>query len=140
LRPIPSQRVVVILDPDYGERLREVRPGVAVWIVMSPANEPVVRALRAITDSPEHLTGITGMKIDHDATPEEVLLDELNTIDLHHGPYSSSKPYTALEAIGATLTIDLREALRALGFIEFTENAIGFVARRSEEEAWRPRE
>jgi len=50
----PSE-VLVILDPVFGERLREFWPGRAVWIVMSPTNEPVMKALSAPHAGSSHL-------------------------------------------------------------------------------------
>ena len=80
------------------------------------------------------LTGITAFNFDPDALPENSFLNYLGTIDLHHGPYSSETPYTALEVIGARLAIDVREGLGELGFDEFVEHPDGFSARRSTEE------
>ena len=71
------------------------------------------------------MTGITAFNFDPDALPENSFLKFLGTIDLHHGPYSSETPYTALEVRGARLTIDVREALGELGFDEFVEHRMG---------------
>jgi len=64
---------------------------------------------------------------------------ELTTIDLHHGPCSSTTPYTALAVIGARLTDPVRAALSELGFSIFLPRPDGFAATRSEEEARRIR-
>ena len=48
--------------------------------------------------------------------PEEVLLGNLDTIDLHHGSYSADAPYTVLMVVGASLTERLKTALTDLGF------------------------
>jgi hypothetical protein len=127
-----AERVVVIVDPGYGDQLRDIWPGVAAWIVMSPANEPVVRSLWAAVPDADQLTGITGFRYDGNATSEACLLTELGTVDLHHGPYSSENPYTTLEAIGTPLTTKIRDALSELGFTNFAENAVGFVASRTQ--------
>jgi len=128
--------VLVVLERNFGERLRQIwQPGRPAWIVMSPFNEPAVRSLWASHPGTNHLTGITSFQFDPDATPEDSFVNCLDTIDLHHGPYSGKTSYTELEVIGAQLTRDVREALHELGFAEFSERADGFVARRSEEEA-----
>jgi hypothetical protein len=132
--------VLVVLDPGYGERLRQMWPGRPVWIAMSPNNEPTVRSLWASHPDGDHLSGITGFRFDADALPENSLLDNLDMIDLHHGLHSSKNPYTVLEVIGARLTIDVREALRKLGFEKFLEHAGGFTAQRSPEEAVKVRD
>jgi hypothetical protein len=127
--------VLVILNPNYGERLRQVWPGRPVWIAMSSINELTVRSLWASHPDGDQLSGITGFRFDAGAPPENRLLDNLSMIDLHHGLYSSKDPYTVLEVSGARLTIDVREALCKLGFEKFLENTDGFTARRSTEEA-----
>jgi hypothetical protein len=132
--------VLVILDPNYGERLRQMWPGRPIWIAMSPINEPTVRSLRASHPDGDQLSGITGFRLDADGPPENSLLDNLNMIDLHHGPYSNKDPYTVLEVIGARLTINVREALSKLGFEKFLENPDGFSARRSTKEAVKARD
>jgi hypothetical protein len=132
--------VLVVLDPGYGERLRQMWPGRPVWIAMSPNNEPTVRSLWASHPDGDHLSGITGFRFDADALPENSLLDNLDMIDLHHGLHSSKTPYTVLEVIGARLTVDVRKALRKLGFEKFLEHAGGFTAQRSTEEAVKMRD
>ena len=132
--------VLVVLDPNYGERLRQMWPGRAVWIAMSPINEPTVRSLWASHPDADPLSGITGFRFDTNALPENSLLDNLYEIDLHHGQYSSKDPYTVLEVSGAELTIDVRKALCKLGFETFLDHTGGFTARRSTEEAVKARD
>jgi hypothetical protein len=52
-----ANEVLVVLDPNFGERLRHASGRQPVWIVMSPANEPVIRSIWAATTSISHLTG-----------------------------------------------------------------------------------
>jgi len=124
-------RVLVILDPSYGERLKKVWPGQAVWITMSWANEPVVRSLWANHPKQDHLSGITGMRFDPSVTPEQQFLAQLSAIDLHHGPYSTSAPYSELEVVGVQPTAAIREAIAQLEFTKLEERCDGFVARRT---------
>ncbi|HEY4031564.1 MAG TPA: hypothetical protein VGM25_14550 [Caulobacteraceae bacterium] len=129
--------ILVILDPDYGPRLREVPPGRPIWIAMSPANEPVVRSLWQTRTDVGSVTGITGFRFDAGVAAEENFLANLDTIDLHHGPYSTPVPYTELEVIGAPLNSTVRAVLSQIGFTQFITGEDGFVARRSKEEAMR---
>jgi hypothetical protein len=132
-------RLLVILDPDYGDRLREVSPGQPVWITMSPVNTPVIRSLWATHPDSNHLTGITGFGFDTSVPADECFLAELDTIDLHHGPYSTVAPYTQLEVIGVPLATSIRTALSRIGFAQFSEGQNGFIATRTHEEASRLR-
>ena len=136
----PAQRLLVILDAEFGDRLRQAWHGQSVWIVMSPINEPVIRSLWATHSKQDHLTGITGLQFDNNVATEDRFVAELGTIDLHHGPYSTKSPYTILDVIGARLRGDIREALSEFGFTDFAENAEGFSAERSLAEAKRLRE
>lgn len=129
------RRVLVVLDRDYGEQLRAVRPGVPVWIELSPINEPVVQALWNERPEHNHLTGITGLPFQPDLRAEDRLVSELDTIDLHHGAYSTGAPYTELEVIGCALSNRIRSALEDLGFDEFNEQDHSFLARRTPEKA-----
>jgi hypothetical protein len=130
-----GREVLVVLDPNFGERLRDEWHGQGVWITMSPVNAVTVRSLWATAPSQNHLTGITGFTHEKDATAEDRLLAHLSDIDLHHGPYSTKSPYTALAVIGTPLSDNIRTALSQLGFLEFKERRDGFVANRSKEEA-----
>ena len=126
-----NSRLFVIVDPEYGRRLLEIEPGWPVWITMSPTNKPVVYSLWQTCPEPDHLTGTTGFQFDPDIGPDERFLAQLRTIDVHHGAYSSSNPYTELEVIGTPLTVAIREALSQLGFSKFTEGQDCFVATHS---------
>ena len=132
-----SSTVLVIMDPQYGEKLRDVWPGRPVWIVQSPVNMPVVRALWARARETDPQTCITGMTCDPEEDPERSLMDWLGVVDCHHDIASTPAPYTCLTVAGATLTKNVQAALEVLGFAEFVGTADGFVARRSEEEAQR---
>lgn len=136
LHQVPRNEVLVVLDPDFGDRLRSAWRGQPIWITMSPANAPVVRALWASVPKP---TGITGFKHQADVPAEDRLIAELSTIDLHHGPYSSETPYTVLRVVGVCLSDRVRIALSEFGFSRFQERSDGFVANRSDEEARRIR-
>src|SRR6516225_5656781 len=97
----PIQRLLVVLDADFGDRLRQSWHGQPVWIVMSPVNEPVIRSLWATYSGQDHLTGVTGFRFDSNIAAEDSFIADLGTIDLHHGPYSTSSPYTILDVIAA---------------------------------------
>jgi hypothetical protein len=135
----PSE-VVVVLDPNFGERLRELWKRQPIWIAMSPANAPVVQALRAAAPNTDYRSGITGFPHSDSRAAAERFLDMLSDIELHHGPYSTSTPYTRLKVIGAHLTPAIRAALCDLGFLRLRQDPNGFTATRTEDEAKRRRE
>ena len=59
-----------------------------------------------------------------------MLINELDTIDLHHGTYSANPPYTVLDVIGTAVTARLKAKLGEFGFDDFQETREGFRAVR----------
>lgn len=111
-----------------------------MWIVTSPVNEPVIRSLWKLRPEATEQMLITSFRFDPSGSAAECFLNELGTIDLHHGAYSSSTPYTELEVIGVPLAALIRVALSQIGFTEFSEGRNGFIAKRSDDEARRLRD
>ena len=109
-------KVRVVVDPSFGERLAQFPPGEPVWIVDSPINTPVARRLRDERVGENSLTGITTFKPGSDASPEDELVAELDTIELHHGEYSADPPYSILEIFGCSASDRVRIALADFGF------------------------
>jgi len=122
--------VYVVVDPNFGERLASLPIGIPVWIVDAPSNKPVAQRLWRERAEVNHLTGITTYNFLQDASPEETLLEELDTIDLHHGPYSADPPFTRIEVFGTPFSETIRLALADYGFNQFSSTTDGFVATR----------
>jgi len=125
-------KVCVVVDRSFGERLAELPRGVPVWIVDTPSNKAVAQRLWKERPNESHLTGITTFNDMESSSPEELLIAELDSIDLHHGAYSADPPYALLEVIGTRLTDGAKHALAAYGFNEFQEDPSGFTAIRRE--------
>jgi hypothetical protein len=123
-------KVVVVVDPVFGNRLSDITRGVPVWIVDTPVNRAAAERMWAQRPGESHLTGITIFKAPADSG-EEALLAEIDTIDLHHRAYSASPPYSILEVIGASLTDRIKNKLRKYGFEEFHSSSRGFIAVRA---------
>jgi hypothetical protein len=122
--------VTVIVDPNYGERLADLPLGRPVWIVDTPMNRLVTERLWAESADSSHLTGMTIFTWNAAAGREATLIDELDTVDLHHGVHSADPPYTVLEVVGTPLTQKIKDALSEFGFDEFDATAEGFRAVR----------
>jgi hypothetical protein len=125
-----SCKVYVVVDPAFREQLRDLPPNVPVWVVDTPENASIVRGLWKERHSPNHLTGITTFCVEPEDSPEDNLIDELDTIDLHHGLHSSNPPYSKIEVIGVTLSERIKSALAQYGFQEFRATPHGFEASR----------
>jgi hypothetical protein len=122
--------VTVILLPDAGVVLRDRAAPGHVWVVATPANVAQAEAIRA-SSAPSDSHSLTTFTASPEAQPSETCEGFLDTIDLHHGPFSQDPSYTGLEVLGATLTSSLRAALEGLGFPSITTSEGGFVAVRN---------
>ena len=125
-------KVNIVVDREFGEKLTALPLGVPVWIVDTPVNRSVVQ--RRWIERPQngHLTGLTLFGGGDDGSPEELLLGELETIDLHHGAYSHVPPYSVLEVFGSPLSAAVEAALSKYGFDQFELTTSSFRATRPE--------
>ena len=122
--------VSVVLDRSFGSRLSDLLAKGPVWIVDSPVNRAVAENLWAQFPTRSHLEGVTTFKAAEPDSPEDMLIGNLGTIDLHHGFYSADPPYTVLEIVGTHLTARIEAALSDLGFDSFVATIDGFRAVR----------
>jgi hypothetical protein len=125
-----AYRVSVVVDREYGERLSELARTGPVWIVDTPNNRAAAQKIWAVDNSRSHLDGVTTFKTGNDCSCEDTLINELDTIDLHHGTYSANPPYTVLDVVGAVMSERLKTELAKFGFDEFEATAEGFCAVR----------
>jgi hypothetical protein len=128
-----GQLVFVVLDPAYGGKLAELARAGPVWIVDTPPNRSAAESYWGANPDRTHLDGITTFKFPANSSPEEILDNELDVIDLHHGVYSASPPYAVIEVIGARLSETVRSKLSEFGFGKFEMTSGGFRAARSAE-------
>jgi hypothetical protein len=122
--------VSVVLDRSYGSRMRGLIKAGPVWVVDSPANREFTQQLWAESPTLGHLDGVTLFKASENRPPEQMLIDWMDTIDLHHGVYSADPPYTAIRVVGSMLTPEGRQVLGTFGFASFTVTDEGFHAVR----------
>jgi hypothetical protein len=123
-------RVFVVVDREDGQRLAELAETRPVWIVDTPANGTVVHQIWTAHPKRSHLVGVTTFKVAEGTSPEDMLINELNTIDLHCGRYSANPPHTVLDVIGTSISARLKAELKEFGFDDFRETQQGFRAMR----------
>jgi hypothetical protein len=126
---VSPYRVRVIVDPNFGERLAALAPDESVWIIQSPVNTPVAERIWKEQPNNNHLTGITTF-VAQGGTAEDEFLRILDTVDEHHGPYSSEPPYSLLEVTGCAPSQRVIEVLSDLGFTVSTSTSEGFNASK----------
>lgn len=129
--PGEGPTVTVVLDRDFGKRPDAPSIPAPAWIVESECNTRL--ALRVWQERPgsSHLDGLTTFRAGEGDAPEQMFLAQIDSIDLHHGHYSSDPPYAEIVSIGAVLTPSIRAALNDISFDDHIPTAEGFTARRS---------
>jgi hypothetical protein len=123
-------RVRVVVDPTFGERLADLPAREPIWVIDTASNTPVVHRLWKERPDGNHLTGITTFRPGSELVPEDELIAQLDTIDLHHGHYSATPPYSMLEVIGCSPSDRIHAALAEFGFRIDSTTAEGFIAIR----------
>src|SRR5882672_4750261 len=109
-----SSKVHLIVAPEYGERLTGLPPGEPAWVADTPLNKSVIQRMWS-----QKWEGITSFQVAPTATPEDWLLSILDQVELHHGEYSQSPPYSVLHVVGTGLSGRLRTELEGCGFKQF---------------------
>jgi hypothetical protein len=122
--------VSVVVDREYGSRLRGLLEAGPVWVVDSPVNRDSAENLWTEFRSLNHLEGVTIFKAENDISPAQMLIDEMPTIDLHHRDYSADPPYTVIRVVGCEPNPEVRETLEEFGFDSFNRTPEGFEAMR----------
>ena len=121
-------RVHVIVDPAFGDRLREIPEGEPVWIVDTPPNRLAYEAVGRERNPESYLVGLSSFKVDPTGQPEDWLISELEAIDLHHGEMSHDPPWSGINVIGAHWTERVEAELCKFGFANHEDTTEGFTA------------
>jgi hypothetical protein len=123
-------RVHVVVDPLYGEKLRDLPADEPMWVVDTETNRPVIERLRKERCASSNLEGITSFKCGPQVSLEICFTDELPAVDLHHGEFSHNPPYSILNVIGVGLSDKIRTALEEYGFTGYEPAVEGFLTWR----------
>jgi hypothetical protein len=135
---IEPYRVFVILDREYGDGIFHLPKKSPIWIIDTPKNRTAAQIAWSRDASGDHLEGVTTFKAGDDLSPENALIQELGTIDLHHGVYSANPPYTVLDVIGTGVSDRVKERLAEFGFDQLEQTPEGFRAIRPLPKDWSP--
>jgi len=123
--------VAIVVERDFGDELTSLAQRLPVWVWSTPENQRHIERARSVKSVGSPLErGITSFKALDSASPEEVLLGVIRTVDLHHGEYSHSPFWDTLEVYGASPSPPVREALAAYGVDTFSVTARGFLCSR----------
>ena len=120
-------KVILVLDRNYGEELSHRAAESHVWLIDSVANRGAASDYRALHGGSKDVTTFTAAD---DDSPSETCLKVLDQIDLHHGEYSSNPPYSVLEVVGTGFSGPVKVAVEKLGFSRVEPTVNGFKASR----------
>lgn len=110
-----NDTVALVLDPEFGDRIRRIRETArAVWAVSSAVNR--------------RFEALATMLVVRGATAEEWFLNHLDTVDQHHNAYSEEPPYSVLDVYGCQLTSEVERHLPLFDFKKFESRPYGFRA------------
>jgi hypothetical protein len=123
---VSETTVTVVLDGEFGERIREFDPA-SLWFVDSATNLDALQLVRR--SDPEFRP--TTFRDSPGRSREEVLRGVLSTVELHHGRYSQDPPYDHLVVYGARPNHEVRATLEEIGFRVDSPTAEGFTASRA---------
>jgi hypothetical protein len=133
-----AYRVFVVLDREYGSRLSSLAGNEPVWIVDTATNRAAAQEFWSSHPHRDHPDGVTTFKVSDDCSPENAFINELETIDIHHGVYSANPPYTIVEVIGTQISNEIRNKLSQFGFNQLEITQQGFRAVRPIPSDWSP--
>jgi hypothetical protein len=123
--------VGVIVDPTFGERLRDLPAEMPVWVRDTPINRDFVKQCRLPSVEARAVRSITSFVSRADASPEQACIGILQAVDMHHNQWAQQPPYSAVAVFGTHPTAPLRAALADYGLVVVDECDTHFVARKA---------
>jgi hypothetical protein len=114
-------RVLLILDPIYGERLLNILSESPTWIISSPRNKPFISEYWKQHPASSHFTGVTSFE-GGDSSLAEQFIDIFDTIIEHHPSLST------LDVIGLTAMPEIASFLIQMGFSIADSSDAAFTA------------
>jgi hypothetical protein len=106
-----ESRVIIVVNRNFGTKIRDSARGVPVWIVATETNTPAIREQWAMRPDDTHFNGITSFNDATSLTPDLLAESMIDDIELHHPALST------LEIIGCTKSAPLLGKLETLGFL-----------------------
>jgi hypothetical protein len=125
-----ARRVAIVVDPELGGRVAELRATSPAWVVSSPAN------LAAWGRSASLEPNSAIFKATNTEARRDNLFAQLDDVELHFGADSyPENPYVGIHVIGLKLTKEIEADLARHGFGRFREMVDGFEADLAERKA-----
>jgi hypothetical protein len=132
IQPAPLQNqgrysVAIVVDPDFGARLRELAARLHVWAVDTPANRSVGEPIQRELDGFHFDKGVTLFRAAMKSREQDVA-DIIANVDTHHGESSHVPAVSVLEVYGSTASPELRRVFARYGFTHIVDGEDAFQA------------
>lgn len=123
--------VALVLDPDFGSRLKDLSTRLHTWVVESPQNASVTHEVwNALPKGKNGIeSGVTIFK-PFGKTREDWCIAVIDALDLHHNDHSHDPGYSVLEVIGVAASEAIRDEFSEFGFEFFRDTDDGFIAQK----------
>jgi hypothetical protein len=128
--------VIIVVDPEYGDRLEAVAQLAPLWVVDTQINKKAFERLWKARPHADHReTGaLTSYKTPNPEDRVRSLLGIVPELETHHGEVEEDELVFpngfVLRVIGLAMAADVARPLRDLGFRSFIETSEGFEARK----------
>src|SRR5205814_3066621 len=109
--------VAIILDPEFGSKLRSVAERYDLWAVCGPENRAAIEELWRAKAAGELLHDFTIWSNPFDLTSCEAWSKIIEDVELHHGVFSHDPPVATLEIFGVLVST---VAIQALADYEYS--------------------
>lgn len=103
--------VLLILDPEFGDRLDNLPRPYPIWIVESERNRAVLENL------PPAYGPLTVFPPRKDESATHIFERIVDSLDQHHNELAQDPPYDTLVVYGLPAEADMLDSLRDLGFV-----------------------
>lgn len=122
-------RVALILDKNYGDKLKKLCVDMPVWVVNSPENDCIINALR--TDCSCQNLQATTFPLKEGEPRFHACERIIESLDQHYNEYAEDGGYLELEVIGVALNEVSMLPFFEVGFTKFSQTDAGFIAYKS---------
>lgn len=124
--------VAIVVDKNFGEILSQLAGRLPVWICGSPGNLPFIDKMwMEAKEFPFRNINVTKFQNSDHQSPEEMLINQLDVVDLHHGQLSQCPSWSILEIYGALPNIHVEKELNRFGEGQIDVFQNGFMYTRS---------
>lgn len=124
--------VAIVLDTEFGAKLRSLAAQLHVWAINSPTNKPVIEELWTASTSHSPARSVTAFPSPSTGQAEASFIALLADIDAHHTQSNQNPSWSALHCFGIAPTPTVREALETYGVDQILQCKNHFLAMRAE--------